>query len=239
MTEHEKHRLEYFARIRRVKRWLRPLPRKANIHRYPVLKWFASTARKRAYLWSFRAQEVVPALYAGWILTLMPFYGAQIALGFLLALVFRANLMVLIGLQFFSNPLTVGPIYWFCYTVGHFFLSLFVAAPAGADMVPMVDEEVTYGLFETMRQILGNNLGRSPGEVARMVVHFFSSAMLGATILGFFAGFISSIAYRLAARGAAIEYARLKNRAAEYVLNPPQKTIERKNRKTHPPHPSH
>ena len=34
-------------RIRRLKRWLRPLPRRANVRRYPVLNWFAIAARKR------------------------------------------------------------------------------------------------------------------------------------------------------------------------------------------------
>ena len=61
-----------WRRIRRVKKWLRPLPRRATIHRYPILKFFAESARKRIYLWSFRVENAVPAIYAGCILSLTP-----------------------------------------------------------------------------------------------------------------------------------------------------------------------
>jgi len=70
--EDEKQRKLRFSRIRRVKKLLRPLPRRTNIHRYPVLHWFAGTARKKDFLWSFRRSAVMPAFYVGWVLTLLP-----------------------------------------------------------------------------------------------------------------------------------------------------------------------
>jgi uncharacterized protein (DUF2062 family) len=112
-------------RIRRVKRWLRPLPRRANIHRYPGLKWFAESARKRAYIWSFRLQHLVPAIYAGCILAFLPLFGIQLPLALLLAILLRANLPVLAGLQFISNPVTILPIYFSAYQIGRIFLSIF------------------------------------------------------------------------------------------------------------------
>jgi uncharacterized protein len=116
----ERHR-----RIRRIKFLLRHLPRRATLHRYPVLKWFAETARRRPYLWSFRTSEMTPAFYAGSILALEPVYGFQLILAFVLALVFRANLPVLVGLQFITNPATLW-LYGLTYWVGDFFKGAFV-----------------------------------------------------------------------------------------------------------------
>ena len=73
-----------WRRIRRVKKWLRPLPRRSNIHRYPILKFFTEAARKRVYIWCC-VENAVPAIYAG-ILTLMPLYGIQIPTAIILAL---------------------------------------------------------------------------------------------------------------------------------------------------------
>lgn len=113
-----KQRSERHSRIRLAKRILRPLPRRATLHRYPVIKWFAAAARKKPFLWSFRISEVSPALYIGCILAFLPAYGVQTALAFLLAMLCRANLLVVMGLQFITNPLTFLPIYWFTYQVG-------------------------------------------------------------------------------------------------------------------------
>ena len=78
-------------RIRRVKKWLRPLPRRANIHRYPILRHFSSAAKKRIYLWSFRAENVLPSIYVGSVLPFLPIYGLQLPLAFLFALFLRGN----------------------------------------------------------------------------------------------------------------------------------------------------
>jgi len=114
----EKRRKERHSRIRIAKRLLRHLPRRANLHRYPIIKWFAATARKKPFLWSFRVSAVSPAFYVGCILAFLPAYGIQIPLAFLLAMLCRANLLVAVGLQLVTNPLTFIPIYWFTYQVG-------------------------------------------------------------------------------------------------------------------------
>lgn len=92
------------------------MPRRSNVDRYPVLKWFAKAARARPYLWSFKAAQVSPALYAGCIVAFLPLMGVQIILALGLALVLRANLPIAVGLQAISNPLTIPvlyPIYFF------------------------------------------------------------------------------------------------------------------------------
>jgi len=188
--------LERSARIRRVKRWLRPLPRRANIHRYPVLGRFAETARKRIYLWSFREEHAVPALYAGCILTLLPLYGIQLPLSFLLALWLRANLPILAALQLVSNPFTVLPIWFSDYQVGRSVLSL-----VGVEAQQLSRSEVRSMLDNFVIGEWGSNLDR--------IASVFGVTTLGGIVMGVFFGLIASVVYRSAARRAASSYAAL------------------------------
>lgn len=112
------HLSERFARVRRVKFLLRFVPRRARFHRYPLVGRFAVIARRRSHLWSFKTPHIRPALYAGSILSLLPFLGIQLPVAFALALLFRANFMVLGGLQFLTNPVTAVPVYYGTYKVG-------------------------------------------------------------------------------------------------------------------------
>lgn len=183
MTSEDKFRQEHFARIRRVKRFLRPLPRRTNIHRYPFLKWFAATARKRSYLWSFRKEYVIPAIYSGTILSLLPVYGIQVALAFLASLVFRANLMVLVGLQFITNPFTLVPLYALTYKIGALVLDFFATEHVSMDELSRITEET--------------------GQVAATgALHsgmmFFIKLSIGGVIFGFVIAFILSLIYQLA-----------------------------------------
>lgn len=113
-----RHHAQWLQRRRRLRRLLRPLPRRANLRRYPVLKWFADHARRAGFLWSFKRANVIPALYVGSVLAFLPLYGLQILLGFGLALGVRGNLTVIIGLQMITNPLTIVPVYGFTAWVG-------------------------------------------------------------------------------------------------------------------------
>lgn len=106
------------ARRRRLRRLMRPLPRRSNLSRYPILKYFAGPARRLPFLWSYRPEHVRPALYVGSILTLMPLIGLQLFLVFLACVLLRGNLPVAAALQFISNPLTAAPLYGLTYAVG-------------------------------------------------------------------------------------------------------------------------
>lgn len=86
--------------------------------RYPVLRRFAEPARRRPFLWSWKRPHTTRALYLGCILTCLPLYFVQIALAMLLAVVFRANLTVLAGLQMVSNPLTAPGMTFGAYQIG-------------------------------------------------------------------------------------------------------------------------
>lgn len=106
------------ARRRRLRRLMRPLPRRSNLSRYPILKYFAGPARRLPFLWSYRPEHVRPALYVGSILTLMPLIGLQLFLVFLACVFLRGNLPIAAALQFISNPLTAAPLYGLTYAVG-------------------------------------------------------------------------------------------------------------------------
>lgn len=117
--------MQRHARIRRVKQLLKWMPRKANIGRYPVLKWFAKAARKRPLLWSFKVAQCTPAFYAGAIIAFLPFYGIQLPLAFGAAILLRANLPFACGLQLITNPVTLFPLYFATYKVGRSIIDFF------------------------------------------------------------------------------------------------------------------
>lgn len=203
----EEHELRQarIKRIRRVKRWLRLLPRRSNIHRYPILRLFADSARRRIYLWSFRTENAAPAIYAGCILTLLPLYGIQIPLAFLLALLLRANLPILAGLQVVSNPITVLPIWYAAYQIGRNFLSVI-----GVEAMPLGRSEVRIMLENFISGEWGNNLDR--------LMTVFGVTSLGSIVMGTFFGLIASFAYRIFAIRTAASYALLIKKIHDHKI---------------------
>ena len=198
-------------RIRRVKRWLRVLPRRSNIHRYPILWRFSAGARKRIYLWSFRVENAVPAIYAGFILALMPLYGIQIPIALCLALFLRANLPILVGLQMLSNPLTILPFWYAAYQVGSSVLCI-----VGIETPPLGQHDV--------RAIVHHFKDGEWSLNIEPLLATFSIMCLGGIVMGVFFGLISSFAYRFTAKRTAASYALLI-----------QKIHDRKARKSDPP----
>ena len=116
--EQREEKARRFARRLRAKQFLRFLPRRAVMHKYPVIGRFAAYARKRAYLWSFKSEHMRPAFYAGSILSLLPVMGVQLPVALVLSLVLRGNFMVMGGLQFITNPFTAVPIYYATHQLG-------------------------------------------------------------------------------------------------------------------------
>lgn len=112
------HRARLHSRIRMAKQILRPLPRRANLHRWPIIKWFAKAARQRPYLWRFGVREVSAAIYLGSIIAFLPIIGFQFIVGFFVALAVRANLLVIMSVQLITNLFTAAFIYAFTGWVG-------------------------------------------------------------------------------------------------------------------------
>ncbi|MFT5836532.1 MAG: hypothetical protein ACI9ZV_000025 [Candidatus Azotimanducaceae bacterium] len=188
-----------WRRIRRVKKWLRPLPRRTNIHRYPILKFFAEAARKRSYIWSFRVENAVPAIYAGSILTLLPIYGIQIPTALLLALLLRANLPILVGLQVVSNPLTALPLWLADYQIGRIILGV-----VGIEIPRLTNDE--------LRLMLDSFIHGAWGDKFDHISTVFGVTSLGAIVMGTFFGLIGSFAYRIVASRTAASYALLRTK---------------------------
>ncbi len=170
--EHPHQRKLRFARIRRMKLLLRYAPRRARFHTYPVVGRFASFARARSYLWSFNYPQIRPAFYLGCILTLIPVV-PQLPIAFALCMLFRTNFMILGGLQFASNILTLPFIFAGCYQIGmavlrltgleYFAQKVPEIAPVGTGLVSdpalaeptLIHKVVLYGSALTIGAILG------------------------------------------------------------------------------------
>jgi uncharacterized protein len=153
------------ARIRRVKQLLKWMPRRANLDRYPVVKWFAKAARKRPYLWSFKVPSCTPAFYFGSLIAFMPLMGVQIILAFAAAIFLRANLPITIGLQAISNPVTIAFLYPLNFMIGRKTMDFF---GLGAELNPIMS-----GMQATFLGgiVLGLTVGASLDLFYRLTVY--------------------------------------------------------------------
>ena len=172
-----------FKRIRRIKRWMRPLPRRSNIHKYPILKWFSKTAYERSYLWSFKGSAMKPALFWGLIVSFSPLVGLQMLIVFFIALIVRANLPVIVALQWISNPFTMGPIYYADYQIGQTLLTL---AGVQGEENPLLSPEYDWANFE-MKDVLA-------------LLDTFPPMFLGGAVIGVFFGVVSLFLYNVLAK---------------------------------------
>ncbi len=69
-------------------------------------------------LWGIRRRSVVPAFSLGIFVAFLPFPGHMITAA-LLALVLRVNIPVAAVSTWVTNPVTMGPLYYFAYEVGN------------------------------------------------------------------------------------------------------------------------
>lgn len=159
----EEIRSRVHSRIRRTKKFLRPLPRRANLHRWPIIKWFAKAARKTPHLWKFSEREVRTAIYLGSIIAFLPIFGAQFAVAFLVALAFRANLLVIMSVQLVTNPITFAPIYMLTKMFGAWLVDLWG--------LPSLHSGITKGAYEMI--IGGLVVGVLFGFIADLIFRLF------------------------------------------------------------------
>ncbi|MGB0372517.1 MAG: DUF2062 domain-containing protein [Opitutales bacterium] len=193
LTQQERLRLRKarHKRIRQVKAILRYLPRRASLHRYPVIKWFHKSALKRAYLWSFKTEYVANAIFWGCILAFLPIVGIQIFTAFFLAVFVRGNLPVMIGLQWISNPGTMVPIYFASYKIGDVLFRLIGARPESSLGDEAINEQITQAssslssLIEFAQQAKVENL-----------LYLSSSTILGGFVVGLAIGTVLSQLYK-------------------------------------------
>lgn len=185
-------RKKHFRRIRRTKWLLRFTPRKARLHRYPLIGRFADVARKRSYLWSFRSEDARPALYAGSILALLPVMGVQIPVAFLLALLMRKNVMILAGLQMITNPFTAAFIYYGTYQLGHW-VTKASGFGASTEVIPASGGTTI---------LTGDGSVLAPPEALAWSEHLgttFNALVIGGVLLGLLLGVVLDIVWRIVA----------------------------------------
>jgi uncharacterized protein (DUF2062 family) len=151
----ETHYGRVVSRRRRwIRAWLKKLPRKNNVHRYPGLRWMAPLTVRRPEIWGFDAVAVRKALYIGCVLAMMPTPGLQAVIAVCSAWIFRANLTVMLGTQLINNPLTMIPLYgltWMTGTImGDWFKRAFSLSGAGGEtgaVLAMVIGGIAWGLL--------------------------------------------------------------------------------------------
>ena len=83
-------------------------------------QWFMTPFRHLLHdhrLWGVQRRWVVPAFATGLFVAFLPFPGHML-IGSLAALMLRINIPVAALATWASNPLTVGPIFYFSYQVG-------------------------------------------------------------------------------------------------------------------------
>lgn len=214
--ESHEQRHARFARIRRAKWLLRFTPRRASLHRYPLIGRFADLARKRSYLWSFRSEHVRPALYAGSVTALLPIMGVQLPVAFILALLLRSNVMILAGLQFITNPFTALFVYPATYQVGKALIHASGFNPGGDVTVveatsfeDAVDERVE------PEDELPEDLPIQELRWTRRFANVANALVLGGVICGCVLGFILDLLWRFGV-------ARAEKHRAKMATAPPR-----------------
>ena len=83
-------------------------------------RWFMAPFRHLLHdnhLWGIRRKTVVPAVAWGMFVAFLPIPG-HVLVAVLGSLGLRCNIPVAALTTFVSNPVTIGPIYYFCYLVG-------------------------------------------------------------------------------------------------------------------------
>lgn len=166
------------ARPRLLKWVLRYLPRRAVLHRYPLIGRYAASLRPRAYLWSIRRPDVRRAYYAGAVLAFLPLIGIQLPLALFAAILLRCNFMVLGGLQLLTNPLTAGPIYYLTHEIGAAVMGQFASS---VNVPPVTDEAELVELGGLVVESMGEPLTAAP-ETAKWTTR--ARAALGALAIG-------------------------------------------------------
>lgn len=227
-AEEHAHRQHRFARIRRAKLFLRFMPRRAVFHKYPLVGRFAALARRRSHLWSFKSQYVRPALYFGSILSLQPIMGVQLPAAFLLALLLRANFMVLGGLQFITNPATAVPLYYGTYELGRAVINV-------SGFGQSIEVEDTPAFDPDAAPTLGDEEPASPRPApaapasrrhrwTRAVGTHINALMLGGLIAGSALGLVLDLLWQFGARRAEVHRIKVLARKAHSDSTPPQPT---------------
>lgn len=177
-------------RMRFLKKILRPMPRKSNVHKYPILKYFAETARKRTYLWEFRRRNVLAGIWVGWFVALVPIYSMQMLVAFIISIPARANCIISMALQWVTNPVTIPFILFGQYALGDFLLKKLHLSGVIVDFGKVISDMSEIGFWQALKSVA------SFGVLA----HIVSSVLLGGFIIAVACAALNTWLYLLLAK---------------------------------------
>ncbi len=115
-------------------------------------RWFLAPFRHLMHdhrLWGVRRKNVVPAVALGTFIAFLPFPGHPLWATFA-ALALRVNVPIAALTTFISNPLTMGPMYFFGYRLG----TLLLGVPQKPIAVEMSFDWVTHTLVNIWQPML-------------------------------------------------------------------------------------
>jgi len=123
------------------------------------------------------------ALFWGLWISMLPIVGIQMVVVFLVSLLVRANLPLIVALQWISNPLTMGPIYFADYKIGMTLLKLL-------------------GLDYPSNKLLSPNYEWSEFSYKELLrlIDTFPPMFLGGSVLGVFFGVLAVFLYKILSR---------------------------------------
>ncbi|MDY6890654.1 MAG: DUF2062 domain-containing protein [Pseudomonadota bacterium] len=105
---------------RKLIRKLMPDERRLRNHRH--LGWLGRHLHN-PNIWHLTRESVARAFLVGLFCAFLPIPG-QVLVAALIAILISSNLPISVGLVFITNPLTMPPIFYFCYRVGSWVLGI-------------------------------------------------------------------------------------------------------------------
>lgn len=181
-------------RFRVTKKWMKYFPSRVTLRKNFLFKKFGSVLLDKVpQLWSFSYQPMRAAYFAGWILTWWPVVGIQIPLAILLAVLFRANVLLLIALQMISNPFTVPFMYPLEFSLGKWIVSLF---PFHSDFI---EQASLKGMLSALKS-------GSWEQLFSIGFGGFLLACLGGTLIGTVCAYISCRIHKRILRNSLMTY---------------------------------
>jgi uncharacterized protein (DUF2062 family) len=120
------------------------------------------------------------ALFWGIWISMLPIVGIQMIVVFFVSLLVRANLPLIVALQWISNPLTMGPIYFADYKIGMILISLM-------------------GFKYPKNSLLSRNYDWSEFSMKELLrlLDTFPPMFLGGSVLGIFMGVFAVFLYKI------------------------------------------
>jgi len=123
---------------------------------------------------------MIPALFLGMWIAMLPIVSIQMFVVFILAILVRANLPLIVALQWISNPFTMGPIYFADYKIG---MEVFRLLGISYQQNKFLKPDYDWSSF-TYSDLLA-------------LLDTFPPMLIGGTVIGVFLGVVAVFLYKI------------------------------------------